>query len=84
MSHKAASGGGLPPTRTGVVIVARRKGREYSINVPRSEIAALAAKLRQPLGGAIRAKDAMNDQSEGAQSSFLSELTSPAGPVGED
>ena len=37
-------------TAAGVVIVARRKGREYSINVPRAEALALAAKLRWPLG----------------------------------
>jgi hypothetical protein len=39
-------------TNKGVVIVARRGGREYSINVPRSESLMLAAKLRYPLGKA--------------------------------
>jgi hypothetical protein len=47
----------VAPTRTGVVIVARRTGREYSINLPRSEIAALAAKLRRPSVGATGGQD---------------------------
>jgi hypothetical protein len=39
-------------TNKGVVIVARRGGREYLINVPRDEALELAARLRWPLGKA--------------------------------
>jgi hypothetical protein len=35
----------------GVIIVARRGKLRYSINVPRSEIAGLVARLRRPLWG---------------------------------
>jgi hypothetical protein len=37
-------------TKGGVVIVARRGGREYLINVPRDEALQLAARLRYPVG----------------------------------
>jgi hypothetical protein len=36
-------------TARGVVIVAKRGGRVYSINVPRSEVLDLAARLRFPI-----------------------------------
>jgi hypothetical protein len=66
----------VAPTRGGVVIVARRKGREYSINLPRSEIAALAAKLRHPPGAGGR-DGSRGDEEQGAQGSFLLEFTKP-------
>jgi hypothetical protein len=37
-------------TTRGVVIVARRGGREYNIHIPRHEVLDLAARLRSPLG----------------------------------
>jgi hypothetical protein len=65
----------VAPTRTGVVIVAHRKGREYSINVPRSEIAALATKLRRPVQLVATHDSPAGGAEQDTQLSFILALT---------